>query len=94
MFNIFTVYIHRLSFGCAIMLKAASGIFAHATHGKGALLRGTSLAAYFHEGLTCKSSQEAPSAEQETVNYDVCIVGAGPAGLAAAIRFKQVGPRS
>lgn len=28
---------------------------------------------------------------REQMQYDVCIVGAGPAGLAAAIRFKQVG---
>lgn len=24
------------------------------------------------------------------MHFDVCVVGAGPAGLAAAIRFKQV----
>lgn len=33
--------------------------------------------------------QEEP---REVMEYDVCIVGAGPAGLAAAIRIKQVGP--
>jgi NADPH-dependent 2,4-dienoyl-CoA reductase/sulfur reductase-like enzyme len=33
------------------------------------------------------SEQPAP---RERMEYDVCIVGAGPAGLAAAIRFKQV----
>jgi alkyl hydroperoxide reductase subunit AhpF len=27
---------------------------------------------------------------REQMNYDVSIVGAGPAGLSAAIRFKQV----
>lgn len=30
-------------------------------------------------------------AARERMEYDLCIVGAGPAGLSAAIRFKQVG---
>ena len=34
------------------------------------------------------SSDAAPT--RERMHYDVCIVGAGPAGLAAAIKLKQV----
>ncbi|MGU3399775.1 electron transfer flavoprotein-ubiquinone oxidoreductase [Brucellaceae bacterium D45D] len=34
--------------------------------------------------------QELP--ERESMEFDVVIVGAGPAGLAAAIRFKQINP--
>ncbi|TIM18291.1 MAG: FAD-binding protein, partial [Mesorhizobium sp.] len=30
--------------------------------------------------------------ERESMEFDVVIVGAGPAGLAAAIRLKQVNP--
>ncbi|MGL4810343.1 MAG: FAD-dependent oxidoreductase, partial [Beijerinckiaceae bacterium] len=30
--------------------------------------------------------------EREGMDYDVVIVGAGPAGLAAAIRLKQLSP--
>ena len=30
--------------------------------------------------------------ERESMDYDVVIVGAGPAGLSAAIRLKQLNP--
>ena len=30
--------------------------------------------------------------ERESMDYDVVIVGAGPAGLSAAIRLKQIDP--
>ncbi|NCY26139.1 MAG: FAD-binding protein, partial [Alphaproteobacteria bacterium] len=33
-------------------------------------------------------------AEREAMEFDVLIVGAGPAGLAAAIRIKQLSPDS
>ncbi len=33
-------------------------------------------------------------AERETMAFDVVVVGAGPAGLAAAIRLKQLAPDS
>ena len=37
---------------------------------------------------TASSAEQPPPREQ--LHYDACIVGAGPAGLAAAIRLKQV----
>src|SRR5437868_6348999 len=41
-------------------------------------------------GALRQSAGEGPMSERESMPYDVVIVGAGPAGLAAAIRLKQL----
>ncbi|HSW04105.1 electron transfer flavoprotein-ubiquinone oxidoreductase [Aquabacterium sp.] len=38
------------------------------------------------------SDKPSPAASRERIDYDIVIVGAGPAGLAAAIRVKQLDP--
>ena len=42
------------------------------------------------ERFTPPESKENRLAERESMQYDVVVVGAGPAGLACAIRLKQL----
>lgn len=47
--------------------------------------------ASFHSAAVVSSAQpEAAVEPREALQYDVAIIGAGPAGLAAAIRLKQL----
>jgi ribulose 1,5-bisphosphate synthetase/thiazole synthase len=41
-------------------------------------------------GILRSCSGAAAALERDQLDYDVCIVGAGPAGLSAAIRLKQL----
>lgn len=40
--------------------------------------------------MSSNVKEETGVPQREQMQYDLCIVGAGPAGLAAGIRFKQV----
>lgn len=53
-----------------------------------AALRALSSSCAATAAAAAEASAAMPAREQ--MRYDVCIVGAGPAGLSAAIRFKQL----
>lgn len=58
------------------------------------LWRACTTLSHWDPGLSCKALGARALAtggiDRDVMQYDVCIVGAGPAGLAAAIRAKQV----
>lgn len=69
---------------CATLRSARGAAASVLRHAKLQLeFSGTARRAYF-------ASQAAAPEPREVMEYDVCIVGAGPAGLSAAIKMKQV----
>jgi len=42
--------------------------------------------------LLSHAPEAAAAVERDAMEYDICVVGAGPAGLAFAIRSKQLNP--